>query len=349
MAVIINGTTGITCVNGSAAAPSMTGADTDTGIVYGTNTLSLVTGGTERVVVDSSGNLGLGVTPSAWATLTAMQVKNAALGGYGLGTYLGSNVYYSGGWNRISADVAGLYQIGQGAGGVMSHQWYVAGTGSAGSAVSFTQAMTLDANANLGVGAVPDALTFPFTSGSLQFVGGNSVYPWNNGGMYIQANAYFNSGWKYKNTSTAGQFVLANDGSIAISRAVSGTAGNAITWIQTVGVDSTGNFQFNSGYGSTATAYGCRAWVNFNGQGTVAIRASGNVSSITDSGTGNWGVNFTSAMPDTNYSTHYTPGNNNNATYYTAAFPSTTSQVVVWNYNGSAQVDTAVNSVAIFR
>lgn len=66
--------------------------------------------------------------------------------------------------------------------------------------------------------------------------------------------------------------------------------------------DSSGNFQFNSGYGSVATAYGCRAWVNFNGTGTVAIRASGNVSSITDNGVGDYTVNFTTAMPDANYS-----------------------------------------------
>jgi hypothetical protein len=66
--------------------------------------------------------------------------------------------------------------------------------------------------------------------------------------------------------------------------------------------DSSGNLSFNSGYGSTATAYGCRAWVNFNGTGTVAIRASGNVSSITDNGTGDYTVNFTTAMPDANYS-----------------------------------------------
>ena len=65
--------------------------------------------------------------------------------------------------------------------------------------------------------------------------------------------------------------------------------------------DSSGNFKFNSGYGSVATAYGCRAWVNFNGTGTVAIRASGNVSSITDNGTGDYSVNFTTAMPDANY------------------------------------------------
>jgi hypothetical protein len=64
---------------------------------------------------------------------------------------------------------------------------------------------------------------------------------------------------------------------------------------------SSSNLQFNSGYGSVATAYGCRAWVNFNGTGTPAIRASGNVSSITDNGTGDYTVNFTTAMPDANY------------------------------------------------
>ena len=52
----------------------------------------------------------------------------------------------------------------------------------------------------------------------------------------------------------------------------------------------------------TAPLYMCRAWVNFNGTGTVAIRASGNVSSITDNGTGDYTVNFTTAMPDVNYS-----------------------------------------------
>ena len=61
------------------------------------------------------------------------------------------------------------------------------------------------------------------------------------------------------------------------------------------------NLYFDSGYGSTAIAYGVRAWVNFNGTGTVAIRASGNVSSITDFGTGDYRVNFSTAMSDANY------------------------------------------------
>lgn len=47
--------------------------------------------------------------------------------------------------------------------------------------------------------------------------------------------------------------------------------------------------------------YKCRAWVNFNGTGTVAIRASGNVSSITDNGAGDYTINFTAAFSDANY------------------------------------------------
>lgn len=60
MTVIINGTTGITNVNGTAAAPAETGADTDSGIVYGTNTVSLATNGTTAVTVDASQNVGIG-------------------------------------------------------------------------------------------------------------------------------------------------------------------------------------------------------------------------------------------------------------------------------------------------
>jgi hypothetical protein len=67
-----------------------------------------------------------------------------------------------------------------------------------------------------------------------------------------------------------------------------------------VTLDTSQNFQFNSGYGSVATAYGCRAWVNFNGGG-ASIRGSGNVSSITKVGTGEYTVNFTTAMSDSNY------------------------------------------------
>jgi hypothetical protein len=68
-----------------------------------------------------------------------------------------------------------------------------------------------------------------------------------------------------------------------------------------------GNLRFNSGYGSAATAYGCRAWVNFDGvPASPTIRGSGNVSSVTKNGTGDYTVNFTTAMPDANYATFVT-------------------------------------------
>jgi hypothetical protein len=84
-----------------------------------------------------------------------------------------------------------------------------------------------------------------------------------------------------------------------------------------------GLLQFNSGYGSVATAYGCRAWVNFNGTGTVAIRASGNVTSITDNGTGDYTVNFTTALPDANYSSVVNAGLGNAAIGWMIGFPNT--------------------------
>lgn len=81
-----------------------------------------------------------------------------------------------------------------------------------------------------------------------------------------------------------------------------GTSGAPATFVPKVTITSGGTLQFDSGYGSVATAYGCRAWVNFNGTGTPAIRASGNVSSITDNGTGDYTLNFSTSLTDANYS-----------------------------------------------
>ena len=75
---------------------------------------------------------------------------------------------------------------------------------------------------------------------------------------------------------------------------------NGTTVAQT---DTSSNFGFNSGYGSVATAYGCRAWVNWDGStgSGNTIRASGNVTSVTRNGTGDYTIAFTNAMPDTNF------------------------------------------------
>lgn len=117
--------------------------------------------------------------------------------------------------------------------------------------------------------------------------------------------------------------------------------------------DASGNFMFNSGYGSVATAYGCRAWVNFNGIGTVAIRASGNVSSITDNGVGDYTVNFTNAMPDANYCITCSSGNGANAGLAIIgprlADPTTGAVRLPTINDAGVLQDNAFNSVAIFR
>jgi len=116
--------------------------------------------------------------------------------------------------------------------------------------------------------------------------------------------------------------------------------------------DSSGNFKFNSGYGSVATAYGCRAWVNFNGTGTVAIRASGNVTSITDNGTGDYTVNFTTAMTDANYGVSGLIGagssTNRVATGWFSA-PTTSAFQIRCNNATFAATDTEYVSIALFR
>ena len=98
------------------------------------------------------------------------------------------------------------------------------------------------------------------------------------------------------NATTTGGVVVSGDNSGVLQLQNNGT--NALTL-------SSSNFQFNSGYGSVATAFGCRAWVNFDGTtntgGFCTIRGSGNVTSVADNGTGDYTVNFTTAMPDINY------------------------------------------------
>jgi hypothetical protein len=103
----------------------------------------------------------------------------------------------------------------------------------------------------------------------------------------------------------------------------------------------------------TAPLYMSRAWVNFNGTGTVAIRASGNVSSITDNGTGLFTANFTTAMPDGNYTsnitTRYTGSGDTLVSCIQGSSFSTTSIAVRIMDSGFALKDPTEVSISVFR
>ena len=136
-------------------------------------------GATSRLTLDSSGNLGLGVTPSGWNTYSAMQFPAGAVSSYGTGQQLdvSQNTYYATGFKYVATAASTLYRQ---SGGV--HTWFNAPSGTAGNAISFTQAMTLDASGNLLVGAT-SALLSNSGRGNITINGSSdSILAFGNGG-----------------------------------------------------------------------------------------------------------------------------------------------------------------------
>ncbi len=217
----------------------------------------------------------------------------------------------------------------------------------------FTERMRIDSSGNVGVGTSSPVV-------KLHVVGDVM----NNIGSSIATNIYYDGGAatnKFASNGFGGVLTIAESGSggfrFYTAPSNSSGAGANATITERMRITSDGLLQFNSGYGSVATAYGCRAWVNFNGTGTVAIRASGNVSSITDNGTGDYTVNFTNSMPDANYTWSGFAQLDNTTNYYriitSRGMPASSSVRVHTGHatesTGAGVADCLAVGVSIFR
>jgi hypothetical protein len=139
----------------------------------------------------NSTGLGVGVTPSAWATFKGLQVGTASLAGYASGsdTLIGANVYFDGAFKYIASNIASSYRQLNGV-----HQWNTAVTGTANAAITFTQAMTLDASGNLLVGLTTAGTTAAKT---IQIANGTAPTANVTGGqLYVESGAL-----KYRGSS----------------------------------------------------------------------------------------------------------------------------------------------------
>jgi len=125
-----------------------------TGVASSGSLVLQTNGTTSAVTVDTAQNVGMGVTPSAWGLGKAIEMTQPGNSLWAIGSgndiRLTANAYYNGtNYKYGSTNYANMYIVGSGTG---QHQWYTAPSGTAGTNITFAQAMTLDASGNLLVG-----------------------------------------------------------------------------------------------------------------------------------------------------------------------------------------------------
>jgi len=159
--------------------------------------MAFQTNGSERLRLDSSGNLGLGVTPSAWTGSGGKNIEigatgNAIFGSASLTTYI-YNANFDSSWKYSRSDFASRYEQQAGI-----HRWFNAPSGTAGNAITFTQAMTLDASGNLGIGTASPGFKLDVQGSATDFVAFNGLNTNNSAGTITS------SAIKFGFTSTVG-------------------------------------------------------------------------------------------------------------------------------------------------
>jgi len=249
------------------------------------------------MTLDSSGNLGLGVTPSAWTTFKVMQLGTtmAVAGVNGTSSNVFANAYYDGSYKYIGTGAAYRYEQNIATG---YHAWHIAPSGTAGNAISFTQAMTLNNSGQLGIGTTSPSYTLDVQSGS-----------------YAQIRLKTSSSYDaILGQDGSSNFNISNGGSVQMTLTASGNLGLGVTpsaWsgkafetpaggilgYSTSSMNMTQNAYFNG----TNWIYKNTAAATYYGQG--ASGAGQHAWYTAPSGTAGNAITFTQAMTLTNSGT----------------------------------------------
>jgi hypothetical protein len=179
--------------------------------------------------VSSSGNVGIGVTPSASDTFPALQVGRAGFMGAGNDVNISANAYYSSpSWKYIATESSALYNI---SGNI--HSWYSAASGTANGAISWIERMRITCTGNVGIGACTPTGGISGTETALEILNSNV--------SVIALTSTSASGKKYQMYSSNDGGLFFRDGTSSVQRMMISTLGN-------IGIGTTSPFNFGSGH-----------------------------------------------------------------------------------------------------
>lgn len=302
--------------------------DTDTSIRFPTvDTVTLETGGVERLRVTSAGNVGIGTASPA----TTLDVNGDVT--------ITDKIIHSGDTDT-SIRFPAVDTVTVETGGV--------------------ERLRVTSAGSVGIGTVSPAARFHTAASYAAPTGGIDA-----GIQGILSNTAGYAGLQILSGNTSATYIHLGDtddadrGAIIYDHATDQLLFN-VSAAQRARITSTGltvgSAELATPSGS-APLYAARAWVNFNGTGTVAIRASGNVTSITDNGTGDYTVNFTTAMPDANYACSFATQRSATNTdvyaglYFGASQSQTASSVRIQTRTGSTSSveDVTCAQISVFR